>query len=242
MKRFPVIEVFGPTIQGEGSEAGFPCYFVRFGGCDFHCRWCDSLYAVEPDEVRRNSTRMSAGDIVEKIEALPGEARWVILSGGNPVLHDLGELVAELQERGYLVAVETQGSKWKDWLLSVDRLTVSPKPPSSGETSELRLASFKRFMGNMADGCALAHVTIKIVVDDDGDLLWARRIFGMYPAGDHCLSVCTPQGDMVELDRLMEVTRRYRRLAEQVAADPDLNEVRVLPQLHVIAWGSRRGV
>ena len=52
MSALPVVEVFGPTIQGEGELAGVPTAFVRFGGCDYRCSWCDSLFAVLPEDVR----------------------------------------------------------------------------------------------------------------------------------------------------------------------------------------------
>jgi 7-carboxy-7-deazaguanine synthase len=50
-RTYPVVEVFGPTIQGEGALAGLPTLFVRFGGCDYRCSWCDSLLAVLPEQV-----------------------------------------------------------------------------------------------------------------------------------------------------------------------------------------------
>ena len=49
-KLIPVVEIFGPTIQGEGAEAGVPTHFVRVGGCDYRCIWCDTMYAVDPDD------------------------------------------------------------------------------------------------------------------------------------------------------------------------------------------------
>ena len=63
-----MIEVFGPTIQGEGAEAGLPCNFVRLGGCDFRCSWCDTMYAVDPAEVRANAERMTAEQIVDRLD------------------------------------------------------------------------------------------------------------------------------------------------------------------------------
>src|SRR5436190_6703748 len=109
-KTLPVIEIFGPTIQGEGAEAGLPTHFVRLGGCDFRCTWCDTMYAVDPAAVRANSVRMSTEAIVEQIAALDGSPAWVTLSGGNPALHHVGPLVDSLHASGYLVATETQGS------------------------------------------------------------------------------------------------------------------------------------
>src|SRR5215217_20609 len=82
----PVIEVFGPTIQGEGAEAGLPTHFVRLGGCDFRCSWCDTMYAVDPATVRATARKLSAEEIVDEVDTLGGAAEWVALSGGNPAL------------------------------------------------------------------------------------------------------------------------------------------------------------
>ena len=65
-KTFPVIEIFGPTIQGEGAEAGLPTHFVRFGGCDYRCSWCDTMYAVDPAVVRATAERLSGDAIVAR--------------------------------------------------------------------------------------------------------------------------------------------------------------------------------
>ena len=67
----------------------------------------------------------SEEQIIEEFDKLPmGTADWVILSGGNPALWELGVLVAALQRKGYKVAVETQGSIWRNWLADVDWLTA----------------------------------------------------------------------------------------------------------------------
>ena len=59
VRTHPVIEVFGPTIQGEGAEAGLPTHFVRFGGCDYRCSWCDTMYAVDPAVLWATAERLS---------------------------------------------------------------------------------------------------------------------------------------------------------------------------------------
>src|SRR4051794_13697195 len=131
-RTFPVIEIFGPTIQGEGAEAGLPTHFLRVGGCDYRCSWCDTMYAVEPATVRGTARHLTAAAIVGEIGALAGAPEWVTISGGNPALFELEGIVDDLHAAGYRVAVETQGSRWRNWLAKVDRLTISPKPPSSG--------------------------------------------------------------------------------------------------------------
>ena len=55
-RAFPVVEIFGPVLQGEGRMIGAQTLFVRLGLCDFRCQWCDSLYAVTPEQVQTRST------------------------------------------------------------------------------------------------------------------------------------------------------------------------------------------
>src|SRR4051812_1078469 len=150
----PVVEIFGPTVQGEGPDAGRPAYFVRFGGCDFRCSWCDSMYAVDPAAVRSNAERLSAHEVEQRLSALDAGPSLVVLSGGNPALLDLAELVERLQAAGVEVAIETQGSVWRDWLASVDRLVVSPKGPSSGMDTAAHRAQFAEFMAHAAAASA----------------------------------------------------------------------------------------
>jgi 7-carboxy-7-deazaguanine synthase len=239
-KTFPVIEVFGPTIQGEGAEAGRPCYFVRLGGCDYRCSWCDTMYAVDPIQVRAAAEYLNARQIAGRVADLEGRAEWVVISGGNPALHELGSLVDELHAQGLKVAVETQGSVWRDWLGRVDRLTVSPKPPSSGMASEAHEAQFDGFMRNAGTGAARASLALKIVCFDEEDLAWAKEVARHWPGPEFHLSAGTPMPPPVDLAGA--VGKSFRRLCELVASDPELAHARVLPQLHVIAWGEERGV
>src|SRR4051812_37910168 len=146
VRTYPVVEIFGPTIQGEGAEAGLATHFLRVGGCDYRCSWCDTMYAVDPATVRAHARKLTTTQIVDEIENLAGAPEWVTISGGNPALHELGQVVDELHASGYRVSVETQGSRWRDWLASVDRLTISPKPPSSEMASPAHGAQFSRFM------------------------------------------------------------------------------------------------
>src|SRR5579864_7525809 len=92
---FPVVEIFGPTLQGEGPDMGRPAYFVRLGGCDYRCTWCDSMYAVDPGQVRL-AARLTEPQILARIKALAAGPNLVILTGGNPALHDLDGLIEML--------------------------------------------------------------------------------------------------------------------------------------------------
>jgi 7-carboxy-7-deazaguanine synthase len=236
---FPVVEVFGPTVQGEGPDAGQPAYFVRFGGCDWRCRWCDSMHAVDPAIVRQHAERLSTEAILERLSALREGPQLVVLSGGNPALLQLGELVGLLQAAGRRVAAETQGSVWRDWLGQVDRLVISPKPPSSGMATTENAAQFARFSEHLVSGGAYA--VLKVVVFDEADLDWAQDLHSAYPQ----LPLYLSAGTDVEIDEDRAVAglrERYRWLCEAVSVRRQLSDTRVLPQLHVVAWGTARGV
>ena len=238
-KTFPVIEIFGPTIQGEGAEAGLACHFIRLGGCDYRCSWCDTMYAVDPATVRATARKLDVDEISSEIDQLDGNPSWVILSGGNPALHELGPLVKALQHRHYQVAVETQGSVWRSWLGQVERLTISPKPPSSGMVSPAHSSQLDAFMDRALDQAEGSSV-LKIVCFDEPDLDWATAIATRWPQLPLYLSAGTPvpaTGPIREA-----VGERYRWLCETVAQVPELAGARVLPQLHVIAWKDATGV
>jgi 7-carboxy-7-deazaguanine synthase len=234
----PVIEVFGPTIQGEGAEAGVATHFVRFGGCDYRCTWCDTMYAVDPATVRQTSESLSDAEIVSRLQRLDRAPEWVTLSGGNPALHHLDDLVDQLQDEGFKVAVETQGSLWRAWLGRVDRLTISPKPPSSSMATEAHARQFADFMS--AATVAADRSVLKIVCFNDVDVEWAKAQAACWPALPVFLSAGTPIPSPPDVRSA--VGERYRWLCERVAGDADLARARVLPQLHVIAWEGAKGV
>lgn len=247
VRTYPVLEIFGPVIQGEGPVAGKVTHFVRFGLCDYRCSWCDSMFAVDPAQVRTHATRLDTKRIVEHVGRLTPSAPWVTLSGGNPVIHDLEMLVDELQGvLGMDVAVETQGSKWSDWLYDVDMLVVSPKPPSSGMVSKAHRQQTEHFM-RRAERLDPSRRAIKIVVFDETDLDWADGFMVEWPWAKLYLSVGTdppevPPGlpaEPIAITR-RKVCDRYRWLGERV---PYLtSEVTICPQLHVLAYGHQRGV
>jgi 7-carboxy-7-deazaguanine synthase len=198
------------------------------------------MYAVDPAEVRRDAEHLDAGQIASRVAALGGGAQWVVISGGNPALHELEVLVDRLHADGLAVAVETQGSLWKEWLGCVERLTVSPKPPSSGMAGEAHEAQFDAFMHRTAETTAWDRTVLKIVCFDAEDLAWAKAVAGRWPQPDLYLSAGTPVPAPADL--ISAVGASFRQLCEDVAADPELARARVLPQLHVIAWGDERGV
>jgi len=226
---WPIIEIFGPVIQGEGAMIGRQTHFIRTGGCDYRCVWCDTPYAVLPDEVRANSVRMGTDEIVTRLSELSSATPWVTLSGGNPALHELGPLVAAMQRTGFQVAVETQGSLYRSWLEDCDLVTISPKPPSSAMTPDL--AALARFV-------TLPGANLKVVVFDELDFAFARLVHERFPSVPFYLQV----GNDIGADTAEALLRKLDWLANRMMADPAMADAVVLPQLHVLLYGNRRGV
>ena len=95
---WPIIELFGPTIQGEGAMAGVPTMFLRFGGCGYRCNWCDTMYAVDPHQVRENRTMMTCENIVAQINATEQATKWMTFSGGDPCMQPhVGNLIRAIK-------------------------------------------------------------------------------------------------------------------------------------------------
>ncbi|MGZ3583856.1 MAG: 7-carboxy-7-deazaguanine synthase QueE [Ktedonobacterales bacterium] len=228
-KSFPVVELFGPVLQGEGRMIGTPTLFARFGYCDYRCSWCDTLYAVLPEEVQRTATQMTASEIRERLRALDPTVPWVTLSGGNPAMHDLSELVDLLHADGRKIAVETQGTVFREWLHACDVVTVSPKPPSS--TMPTDFAQLDRF-------ASLPNANLKVVVFDDADFVYAREIHLRYPDVPFYLQV----GNTVGQDDAPALLAKLDWLGQKVLSDAAMQSAIVLPQLHVLLYGNRRGV
>ena len=235
--RIPLIsEIFGPVIQGEGPRAGEPTIFVRTATCDFRCSWCDTLYAVEPSN-RDDWTLMEGCDVLERIIALAGDSRPTItLSGGNPALWDLGALCLLLHARGHNIAIETQASiKPPSWHSMVDFVVLSPKPPSSGMPQ--RFEALQHWLTVRPDAA------IKVVVggEPDLDFLGEVKLLARSMGFDGLIYAqpMNPDGAMdTWRDELMAL---YNALARDVIAR-GWTDVRVLPQLHVLAEGGGKGI
>ncbi|MGQ7279068.1 7-carboxy-7-deazaguanine synthase QueE [Brevibacillus thermoruber] len=242
MNTIPVLEIFGPTIQGEGMVIGQKTMFVRTAGCDYRCRWCDSAFTWDGSaagEIRQ----MTPEEIWQELRRI-GQDRfsYVTISGGNPALiANVGQLVRLLREQNIRTAVETQGSRWQDWLLLVDDVTISPKPPSSGMTTDF--AALDAMVHALSGRTGDVRTSLKVVVFDEADFDYARQVHQRYPRVPFFLQAGNDdvaQADLAGLrDRLLAA---YEWLIERTMAAADMNDVKVLPQLHALVWGNKRGV
>ena len=237
-----VSEVFGATVQGEGALIGKPTVFVRTGGCDYRCSWCDSLYAVLPEH-KSEWQAMSTEQVFEQVQRLSGHVPILVtLSGGNPAIQPLADLIDLGHEHGYTFTIETQGSVAQRWFSKLDYLTLSPKPPSSKQQTRWeRLDRCIEYVTSQAEGHQV-HTSLKIVVFDEADYAYARFVAQRYPqipmylqAGNH-----TPPREGQDID-VPGILQRMDWLIQRTIAD-HWYAVTVLPQLHTLLWGNRRGV
>ncbi len=137
----PVMEHFY-TIQGEGFYQGKAAYFVRLGGCDVGCVWCD----VKESWDAAAHPKMTIDSIVNAITATP--AKLVVVTGGEPLLHDLSALTTALHAAGLQTNIETSGSSplsgdW-DWICLSPKKFKAPLPEVIKVASELKVIVYNK--------------------------------------------------------------------------------------------------
>lgn len=236
--KIPVLEIFGPTFQGEGAVIGRKTMFVRTAGCDYSCSWCDSAFTWDGSQ-KENIKMMTADDIFYSLDrTAPDNYNHVTISGGNPaLLKNLSEFVEKAKSRNIKLAVETQGTVYQDWLKDIDDVTISPKPPSSGMDTDFK--KLEMIMNKLNQD----HFNLKVVVFDDTDFEYAKTVHQRYPDTDFYLQIGNPylDGEHIE-NHTAKLMARYEWLVEKTMADTAMNNVRVLPQLHTLLWSNKQGV
>lgn len=145
---YPVMEHFY-TLQGEGKYTGTSAYFIRLGGCDVGCVWCDVKESWDADI----HPKMSVEELINIVSQYPGEL--VVITGGEPAMYDLTILVDALHTIGKYVAIETSGTS--DLAGNVDWYTFSPK----------------KFKAPVEEAYLKAS-ELKIVIFHKSDLAWAE--------------------------------------------------------------------
>ncbi|MFC4403429.1 7-carboxy-7-deazaguanine synthase QueE [Gracilibacillus xinjiangensis] len=237
-KRIPVLEIFGPTIQGEGMVVGRKTMFVRTAGCDYSCSWCDSAFTWDGSS-KEDIQQLECQEILKELKKIGGENfDHVTISGGNPALiASIDELVDLLHQHGIEVALETQGSRWQDWFKKIDDLTISPKPPSS------QMKTNWHILDEIVERLKENHISLKVVIFNKSDLMYAEKVHQRYPGIPFFLQVGNDDLEEMESDHLaLSLLKKYQWLIDQVVSSNTLNHVRVLPQVHALVWGNKRGV
>ncbi len=222
---FPISEIFGPTIQGEGIHAGRLAIFVRFAGCDSHCEWCDTKYAWDVKAAKQ----MTAAEIMHEIVEMTQANRLVVLTGGNPALYNLTNLIAMLKSFQVEVHVETQGTVFPEWLMDTDFISFSPKSLEPyAINSENGLPQMVTMLNATRKG------QLKFVIGDESEYQYARTVAKLYPNIPMIFQAKTGTQDALE---------GFRKLAIQMCNDKRIPpNVRVIPQMHKIIWGDKSGI
>lgn len=248
-KKIPLVEKFGPTIQGEGATIGLQTYFLRFGLCDYRCIMCDSMHAVDPIQVKAHAkwmTQQEIADLFPDLHQTWAGCDWITFSGGNPCIHDLTHLVELLQAKGYKITVETQGTLCPQWLQQCDQVTVSPKGPGMGEIFEPdKFRHFIRFLYGQSFNC-------KVVIFTQNDLDFADSVLEIwineeYTKNSFYLSQGNPfppgKSQPVGRDLHINLLRdEYLTILALIQKTPRLCRVKYLPQWHVWLWSNQQGV
>lgn len=237
-KKIPVLEIFGPTVQGEGMVIGRKTMFVRTAGCDFSCSWCDSKFTWD-GSAKEYIRMMAAEAIYDELMKIGKSFDHVTISGGNPALiKNMNTLVDLLHENNIKVALETQGSRWQDWIIHIDDLTISPKPPSSSMKQDLNILD--EVIQNL--DLSKQHVSLKVVIFNDEDYQFAKMIHKRYPNLPFYLQVGNPYLDENVENHTTLLLERYENLINQVMDDVEMNACYVTPQLHTLIWSNKKGV
>jgi len=139
--RLPVMEHFY-TVQGEGAYTGQAAYFIRLAGCDVGCVWCDvkESWGVSSEQLMNHDT------LVDQAAESPSEL--VVITGGEPLLHDLTALTCALQENGLRVHLETSGahplSGRLDWVCLSPKKFKFPLPEVYTRADELKVIVYNK--------------------------------------------------------------------------------------------------
>lgn len=163
----PVMESFY-TLQGEGFHQGRAAYFIRLGGCDVGCVWCD----VKDSWDASRHPQVGIEQLVSEASAFPG--RLVVITGGEPLMHPLDELTAALHAAGFETNIETSGShplsgEW-DWICLSPKKFKAPLPGISPLASELKVVIFNKSDFDWAEQyAALVSPSCKLYLQPEWD-------------------------------------------------------------------------
>lgn len=139
--RLPVMEHFY-TLQGEGFHQGRAAYFIRLGGCDVGCVWCDVKDSWEADK----HPKYTINQLLTEVKKTP--TQLVVITGGEPLMHNLDALTAALKEAGLQTNIETSGAhqlsgKW-DWICLSPKKFKEPLPGILPHANELKVVIFNK--------------------------------------------------------------------------------------------------
>jgi 7-carboxy-7-deazaguanine synthase len=161
----PLMEEFY-TIQGEGHNTGKPAYFIRLGGCDVGCHWCDVKESWDA-----GLHPLTHADLIVE-NALKHPAKAVVITGGEPLIYNLDYLTSQLKKNGISIFLETSGAY-----------------PLSGVFDWVCLSP-KKNMPPLQEVCEKAD-ELKVIVYNQHDFSWAEQQAGK--VGEKCMLFLQPE-------------------------------------------------
>jgi len=139
-KNLPVMEYF-TSLQGEGYHTGLASFFLRIGGCDVGCHWCDVKESWNPEL----HPLQPVDNIIQKI---PAHISTVIITGGEPSLYNLNYLTKQLKQAGKKIHLETSGTGQVsgnfDWICLSPKKNEHPKPEFFAIADELKIIIYNK--------------------------------------------------------------------------------------------------
>lgn len=213
MHRMLLITEIFHSIQGEGLLIGVPMIFIRTNRCNLRCKWCDSTYTFTGGE------EIPFQELVDTASGAGEE--WICLTGGEPLLQrEAPDFVRTVTSGGKKVLIETSGSLPVDEYTKIENVVIDMdvKTPSSGEEKSLRLGNLEHLRKTDY---------LKFVIADENDYAFATDFLSQHDV--RCEAVFQPAWG-TDLKWLTESVLKQGL------------HVRVLPQLHKLIWGDRRGV
>lgn len=221
-----ISEIF-MSIEGEGVRTGAPSVFVRLFGCNLRCSYCDSMYAVEGNDFRE----MTITDVIDSIRNF--NVSNVTITGGEPLIHPgIQDLLNQLDQQGYEINIETNGTcpKFKDYKNVF--YTMDWKSISSGENSKMDL--------NKLMDLSQKDV-VKFVVANPSDLQEASNVIEILENHFKNLGKSLPYFYVSPVFKTMA----YEDMVNWILSNQTMvrNKVRFQVQLHKIVWDpNARGV
>lgn len=224
-----LVEVFGPTWQGEGPYAGRRCGFVRLGLCNLACDWCDTPYSWDRSryDLSVEAPLTPITKVHEKMAAIRDVPVWV-LSGGEPLVHH--RALPTLLDNAHVWHVETNGTiappEW--WLGHVLHTSVSPKVGTSDPAHRRLHADALDAWVDLATGGWAVFKFVATSMGDLDEIDGLVRVHGIDPG----LVWIMPEGRTADA-----VIRRHRRIAQRVL-DSGYNTT---SRLHCLLYDDERG-
>lgn len=248
----PVMEIYS-AVQGEGTRVGCPSVFIRLFGCNLRCTWCDTSYSINidearavlsPHEIETLFTRFLPVDLAHTILDRFPFVTDLVISGGEPLIHmsPLIQFVELMRESGKIVTVETNGTCPPPKSLpgeGVHLWSVSAKPPGSQTTIDLE--SRRRVQWEKWEEVADRSQFKFVITNLASDLPFVLSVLTNHPRLSVAPIVLVPNGDLFSSDH-SSGWAQYDAIARLVTNSGDWSsfDVRVLPQLHLLAHGRQR--